>query len=102
MIKSFGLSEHVNQKVSDMHIEEISRCYCSQWRRLYSYLEMDKIVCSDVDRMSMSEKEKRHIFFSEWSQRKGCDATYSRLLYALLKTGCREDAEGVCKLLTTD
>lgn len=80
-------------------MEEIARSYCSNWRMLYSHLELDKIVVSDVDRMNVSEEEKRQAFFAAWRKRKGTDATYERLLYALLKTGCREDAEGVYKLL---
>ncbi len=30
---------------------------------------------------------------------KGSEATYRKLVYALLKTSSRQDAEGVCKLL---
>ena len=100
MIRSFGLSEEdAIKRVSDIHMQEISRSYCSQWRMLYSHLEVEKIVVLDVDRMNVSEQEKRHTFFAEWRERKGSDSTYIRLLYALLKIGCREDAEGVCKLL---
>ncbi len=100
MLETFSLlEEDTVKRVSDTHMEEIARSYCSRWRMLYSYLEVDKIVVSDVDHMSVSEGEKRHAFFAAWRERKGSDATYGRLLHALLKTGCRKDAEGVCELL---
>ena len=89
----------MGKTVSETHMEEISHSYCSKWKLLYCHLEVDRIVVSDVDLMRASEREKRHAFLVMWKEKKGSDATYKRLLYALLKTGCREDAEGVCKLL---
>ena len=54
----------------------------------------------DVDKLSGGEGEKRQAFLALWRERKGSEATYSKLLSALLNTDCREDAEWVCKLLT--
>ncbi len=100
MLQSFGLSEeHANQKVSDVHMVEISRCYCKRWKLLCPYLDLEGIIVNDMELVSGSEGEKRRAFFAAWRERKGSDATYRRLLYALLKTGCREDAEEICKLL---
>ena len=101
-MKRFGLSEQdMIKKVSDTHMEKISRSYCSQWRSLYSYLEVDQIVVSDVDRMNSSQREKRCAFFTAWREKMGSDATYRSLVCALLKIGCQEDAECVCKLLSS-
>ncbi len=99
-MKQFGLSEeHYHQKVSDTHVDTISRSCCDQWRSLYSYLELQKIVVSDTDKNHTLEVDKRNGFFGVWREMKGSDATYRKLVYALLKTGARQDAESVCKLL---
>ena len=101
-MESFHLSDKVvDLQVSDVHLHEICCCSCTKWRLLYSYLAMDKTMVSDVERMNVSEEERRHSFFSVWRERKGSAATYQRLVQALLQAGCREDAEKVCKILAT-
>ena len=99
LMESSGLSEEGgNRRVSDIHIEEISRLYCKRWKLLCPHLEMEGIIVSDVDHTGNDEREKRRAFLAAWKENKGSGATYRRLLYALLKIGCREDAEAVCKL----
>lgn len=96
----FGVSEEfVNRRVSDVHVVEISCCSCRYWKRLYPYLELEKIDVFDVDKQGGEEREKRRAFLELWRERKGREATYSKLLSALLMTDCREDAEEVCILL---
>ena len=56
---------------------------------------------SDTDKNNDLEVEKRNAFFSVWRAMKGSEATYQKLVYALLKTSARHDAESVCKLLAT-
>lgn len=99
-MKEFGLSEqHYNQTVSDVHVNTISTSYCEKWRLLHSHLELEKIVVSDSDRNHGHEVDKRNAFFSEWKEKKGSEATYRKLVSALLKTDRKQDAEGVCRLL---
>ena len=45
------------------------------------------------------EREKRCSFLKKWKKMKGLKATYKSLIHALLEVECREEAEGVCKLL---
>ncbi len=98
-LESFGLSEaEANKTISEIHMQEISRSHCSQWRMLYSHLELDQIVVSDMEHRGTSEEERRLAFFNAWKGRKGSDATYGRLIYALLKIMCRQDAEFVKQL----
>ena len=100
LMEEFGLSEqHYNQVVSDVHVNAISSSYCEKWRLLHSHLQLEKIVVSDSDRNHIHEVDKRTTFFSEWKERKGSEATYRRLVSALLKTDRRQDAEGVCRIL---
>ncbi len=62
-MKQFGLSEeHYNQKVSDTHVDMISRSYCDKWRSLYSHFELEKIVVSDAERKPGEEVDKGLLF----------------------------------------
>ena len=81
--------EDVGKKISDIHLDKISHSCCSQWKRLPPYLDMERI----------SEDEKRSSFFSKWVDEKGSDATYGKLISALLKMECKNDAEKVCELI---
>lgn len=92
-----------NQRVSDQHIEKFSRSHGKKWRSLPPYLELETIAVDDIDRnpRTLTEEEKRHAFFSKWKHVKGSRATYRRLVGALLKIQCREDAENLCEMLKT-
>lgn len=91
--------EDCSKQVSDSHLEEISRSCCEKWRSLPSYLDLPKLMSADIDREHIGEEERRNSFFSTWKLKKGSDATYRKLIYALVKIECRHDAEKVCKLL---
>lgn len=85
LLNRYNLGEEdCNRKVTDVHIEKISRSFCRKWRSLPSHLELDDIVVCDVERDSASEKDKRNKFFTEWKEAKGSDATYTKLITALL------------------
>ena len=100
LLKQYKLKrEDVSKKISDMHLDKISHSCCSQWRRLPPYFDMEKIVKDDINRLSGNEDEKRSSFFSKWVDEKGSDATYEKLISALLEVGCKNDAEKVCKLM---
>ena len=81
------------------HLNAISRSYCNQWKILIPYLKMKGITEDDVDAHSGSPREKRRIFLRKWKRVKGSEATYERLVCALLEIECRNEAEGVCQLL---
>ena len=88
------------QVVSDLHLEMISRSYCTKWKSsLPAHLEMKAVVVNDIDRINGDEQEKRHAFLKKWKAVKGSDATYKKLIDALLAIECREEAEGVYELL---
>lgn len=100
LLKAYCLTEeNCNKEVSDRHLEEISRLHSREWKSLPSYLDIESIVADDMDHGVGNQHEKRLNFFLQWKQMKGSDATYFRLISALLKIKCRKDAESVCKLL---
>ena len=86
-------------EITDCHLQEISSNLCEDWRSLPAYLEMEVIVVSDIDRKQVDESEKRHDFLLKWKNVKGSEATYKKLVAALLARKCRGDAEKVCRLL---
>lgn len=91
--------EEFDKQVTDSHLEEISGFCCGQWKLLPSYLEMEMLVAKDSGREHKEEQEKRKDFLLAWKQKKGFHATYRKLVHALLKINCRDDADEVCKLL---
>ena len=86
--------------MTDEHLVEFTHCFGEHWRRIPAYLEMKRIVVKDAERTQGEEEDRRLAFFSKWKLQKGTNATYERLVYALLKIGSRSDAEAVCKMLT--
>ena len=100
LIKHYRLAEgDCNRPVSDSHLECISDSHCEHWRKLPAHLDLEAIVVKDIDRSQGDEGTKRLDFFRKWKEIKGSGATYKRLITALLKIDCREDAERVCKML---
>ena len=95
------LGEEVcNQQVTDIHLDEIASSYCRHWRTLRAELGLEAIVEHDIDRSIPGDEEgRRRAFFNKWKLMKGSSATYKALISALLRIKCRDDAEGVCKLL---
>lgn len=103
LIAKFHLTEEdVNKQITDRHIEDISCTLCGKWRSLPAHLRLAIITVGDINRGSGDEREKRRIFLTTWKEQKGSNATYIRLINALLKIKCAEDAESVCKLLEDD
>ena len=102
LMKYYGLSESVcTSEIQEVHLQEISCTLCERWRDLPTCFKMPKITSKDIDRDFKGEKERRKAFFSQWIEKDGSSATYKRLIAALLEVNCRDDAEGVCKLLKT-
>ena len=103
-VESLSISYHlteedVDKQITDKHIEVISRFRCRKWRFLYAHLDLASIGVEDIDHMQVDEDQKRSLFFTNWKEKKGSEATYKRLISALLTMECREDAESVCDLL---
>ena len=98
--EQYGLTEDdLDQEISQSHVDTISRRYCACWKLLPSNLQLDSIVVNDIENSTFDETERRHKFFRKWKKIKGSDASYKRLIIALLEVDDREDAEKVCKLL---
>ena len=100
LIASYHLAEKdTDKQITDEHIEVISRTSCSQWKSLPAHLGLPLITARDIDRGPGDEREKRNTFLTTWKAMNGSKATYKKLISALLKIECREDAESVCELL---
>ena len=91
----------LDQQISDKHIQEFSKSHGSKWRLMPTNLDLETIVVDDIDRAPNPEEEKRHTFFSKWKLTQGSFATYKALITALLENDRGEDAESVCKLISS-
>lgn len=85
-----------------MHLQEIARSSCKDWKWLGPYLKIGKVEVNDIDNKRAEEKVKRLEFFQVWVEKDGSDASYYKLIDALLKNGKKEDAEFVCTLLQVE
>ena len=100
LLDSHLLSEEdINKQITDGDMEAISRSLCRKWRSLPAHLKLDSIVVGDIDLVQLEEGEKRSKFFATWKEKQGSGVTYKRLIHALLKIECTQDAESVCRLL---
>lgn len=100
LIEQHGLSEgDCNQLATDVHLEQISRVCCRQWKSLPAHLGLETVVAEDIDKGQKGEREKRHDFLRQWKEIKGSAATYKRLLTALMEIRCTQDAGKVCEVL---
>lgn len=88
-------------QISDKHLKDISSSLCTKWRDLPAYLNMETTVVHDMERNFTTEESRRYGFLCTWKERKGSDATYKVLVSVLLGIKCRNEAEGVCKLLVS-
>ena len=100
LLKQYNLKEEeCSKQISDYHFDKISETLCKEWESLPSRLDMPEITISDIKKKFNDEKDRRRALFTKWKARKGSVVTYEKLIRALLDAGCKNDAEGVCKLL---
>lgn len=87
--------------VSDLHLDKISQTCCTagRWKTLATHLDILRSVVEDINKKESDDEEKRNSFFYKWKQMKGSEATYKRLVTALLKIDHRLDAESVLTML---
>ena len=100
LLESYKLSvQECQRKITEVHLQEIARSCCKDWKWLGPYLKINKVEVNDIDSKNAEERDKRLNFLHVWVEREGSDASYYRLINALLKNGKREDAEFVCALV---
>ncbi len=105
-----------NLKDEDWHhqflesdLEKFSRCRCSDWKSLPPLLGLDRRLVDtpppqpsredDSDYEPPTIRERKEEFFSTWRRLKGSEATYKKLIDALIEIKCWHGAERVCRLL---
>lgn len=92
--------EDGDRQMSDQHLGDIAATYAyfRLWRALPARLGVLRIENATARTDEVTEKRA---FFYKWRKEKGSEATYTRLISAMLDVGSREDAERVCKMLRT-
>ena len=97
-IKQHQLTPDVlNKPVSDEHILEIRKSF--PWRDVGEYLLGRGARFNDIDRDGHNESEKRRLTLDKWQEGLGDDATYAKLIEAMVKAGKIKDASKVCCLI---
>ena len=101
LVKKYGLTDRscTNKQVSDSDLQLISQSHCKDWWKLPAHLGLESIVVDDIRESHAEEDKKRHTFFSQWKKTKGHNASYGKLIKALLLINCADDADYVCSIL---
>ena len=98
LIRHYQLTQdELNKPVSDDHILEIQKTL--PWRNVGPYLLGRGPKFDDIDKDGHDEEEKRRLTLDKWQDTEGDDATYVRLIEAMVKAGKNSAASEVCSLL---
>lgn len=76
--------EECTSEVADVDLEKFTHTHAQDWRCLPPHLEMHGIIVKHLERKLVDERERRYNFFTEWHSQKGSDATYEKLVKALV------------------
>lgn len=99
--KLYSVTElDLTRKCSDEHIIKIGEFV--SWKDVGLHLSM--ITSQDIKDMESDgrdQKEKRRMLLGKWVEGNGSNATYDAMMAAMVRAGKRNEAEEVCKLLTS-
>ncbi|CAI8042505.1 Guanylate kinase [Geodia barretti] len=93
--------ETLKKRCSDGHILDIGVFIA--WRTVGPRLDkISQTDVEDIDRDGHNESERRGMLLPLWVERNGDDATYYKLIKAMLEARNGSNADEVCKLLLPD
>ena len=88
----------IDVKICEDHLNEIAGICFDDWNDLYPFLGMDTKDIALIEAEPIP-KTKAKSFFRLWKKRNGSNATYRRLIDALIKIKSIDGAESVCEIL---
>lgn len=94
------LEESLDQEIPDDHLRKIAQYL--DWRAAAPHLGLAEPEIEALLQADQSEREKRMNTLLNWRGRLGSQATYRRLVEALLSAVRADHAEEVCWLLNND
>ena len=98
LTQRYQLTQDVlNQPVSEEHILEIRKTI--PWRDVGPYLLGTGPKFEDIHRDGHDEEDKRRLTLAKWQETEGNDATYDRLIEAMVKAEKNKAASEVCCLI---
>ena len=86
----------LNREVSREHIIVIEQTI--SWRPVGKFL-LEKVTLDDIQRDGSDEESRRDMMLDKWQARFGSDATYDKLIDAMISAKKIAEAEGVCELI---
>ena len=87
----------LNRKVEDRDISDLAGIIVS-WDDIASQL-LNEVDQEEVDQDGRNAAQKKRKMLQRWRQRNGDDATFDKLITAMLEEGKKNQATEVCKLL---
>ncbi len=75
--------EHCDAKITDVHLEKISRILVCEMQSLAPYIEIEYNLVADTEKKNVSWSTKKHNFLLKWRETRGRQATYRNLIQGL-------------------
>lgn len=88
----------LNKEILEEFIVKIST-FLEAWRMVAPHLELSKQDIESIDCDAKSEDEKRLLMLQKWKQISIFNATYRKLLEALLSIKRADQARKVCQMI---
>ena len=95
LMEHYGHGRGYDRQISDKHLVKISQSCCRRWKSLRPFLELEEIVEYNIDHSADDEEEKRLKFLKKWKEIKASDATYKKLISALLEIEYRDERKPI-------
>ena len=101
IVKLYSVTEvDLKRKCSDEHILKIGEFI--SWKNVGRHLsEITSQNMKDIESNGSDQEEKRIMLLEKWVEGNGSNATYGAMMAAMVRAGKRNEAEEVCKLLTS-
>ena len=98
LVTRYHLTQNeLNRKISSEHILVIQQTI--SWRQVGKFL-LKRVTLDDIQKDGTDETTRRDMMLAKWQERFGNDATYDKLIDAMIKAEKIEEAEGVCNLIS--
>lgn len=99
----YGVIDFKDEQVQDTSVDDIAT-FCSNYESLRLHLGLldpvEKRAVEDLKAKHTTEDKRRKEFLGDiWIANKTTEATYGKLIFALLRTKRKQDAESICEYI---
>ena len=90
--------DYLDRQISDQHVLRFAE-YCTDFELVGPYLGLKKHEVSDIDEDKRKTALKRRALLEIWKERQSFEATYRKLIEALMNCGKNNSAYEICCIL---